>query len=86
MSESASRLIDKQAGLAGKVMSEKRVIQIVKRAEREQRKNEDNETPASDAQVVRYPERESAAIVSAWVREFQKKKSRSKGQRVWTAR
>ena len=53
-------------------------MRVVKRVERERMMREDEETQTSIREAIENPRRESVAIVSEWVREFQKKKKEAK--------
>lgn len=59
-------------------MSEKKNVRVVKRVERERMKQEDDAAQRSIREAIENPKRESVAIVSEWVREFQKKKKEAK--------
>ena len=59
-------------------MSEKKTVRVVKRVERERIKREDEATQTTIREAMENPKRESVAIVSEWVREFQKRKKETK--------
>jgi hypothetical protein len=57
-----------------KGMNKKQTVRVVKRVERERKQEADAATQVTIREAIENPKRESVAIVSEWVREFQKKK------------